>query len=162
MELTSQSEKAPALRDLPSRLLAQTAALVGRAVTEVLEAEGAHRHQFAVLATLEAFGASSQAELCRRTDLDRSDMNTIVNALEADGSVTRAVDADNRRRNIVTLTARGRRRFAQLKARLEEVQDRVLKPLSPTERRELVRLLEVLHDHLASPPTPGVERPESL
>jgi DNA-binding MarR family transcriptional regulator len=149
MELTRQSEKAPALRDLPSRLLAQTAALVGRAVTEVLDAEGAHRHQFAVLATLEAFGASSQAELCRRTDLDRSDMNTIVNALEADGSVTRAVDADNRRRNIVAMTARGRQRFAQLKARLEEAQDRVLAPLSLAERDELVRLLQVLHDHLA-------------
>jgi DNA-binding MarR family transcriptional regulator len=162
MRLTRQSEKAPLLRDLPSRLLAQTAALVGRAVSEVLEAEGAHRHQFAVLATLEAFGALSQAELCRRTDLDRSDMNTIVNALEVDGSVTRAVDADNRRRNIVTLTARGRRRFARLKARLEEVQDRVLKPLSQAERSELMRLLEVLHDHLTSAPAPGVERPESL
>jgi len=162
MQVTRQSEKAPVLRDLPSRLLAQTAALAGRAVTEAFEAEGAHRHQFAVLATLEAFGAASQAELCRRTDLDRSDMNTIVNALEVDGSVIRAVDMDNRRRNIVTLTARGRRRFAQLKARLQEVQDRVLKPLSRAERSELVRLLQVLHDHLTSTPAPGVERWENL
>jgi DNA-binding MarR family transcriptional regulator len=148
MDATALSEKAPVLRDLPSRLLAQTAALAGRIVAEVLEGEGAHRHQFAVLATLQAFGASSQAELCRRTDLDRSDMNAVVTALEATGSVERKVDPDNRRRNIVTLTARGRRRFAQLRERLEQAQDRVLAPLDRGERRELVRLLQVLHDHL--------------
>jgi DNA-binding MarR family transcriptional regulator len=154
MDLTGQSEKAPVLRDLPSRLLAQTASLAGRIVTEVLEVEGAHRHQFAVLATLEAFGASSQAELCRRTDLDRSDMNAVVNALEAGGAVTRAVDPDHRRRNVVALTADGRRQFQHLKRRIEEAQGRILAPLRQSERRDLVRLLRVLHDHLSATDTP--------
>ncbi len=155
MELTSQADKAPILRDLPSRLLAQVAALAGRVVGEVLEADGAHRHQFAVLATLEAFGPSSQAELCRRTDLDRSDMNTIVNALEAEGAVSRAVDPDDRRQNIVALTTRGRRRFARLRDRVGAAQESVLAPLSPDERGELVRLLKALHDHLAPASTTG-------
>ena len=151
MELTSQAEKAPVLRELPSRLLAQVAALAARVVGEALEGEGAHRHQFAVLATLDAFGPSSQAELGRRTDLDRSDMNTIVNALEAEGAVTRSVDPDNRRQNIVALTARGRRRFAHLRGRVNAAQETVLAPLSAAERGELVRLLQVLHDHLVPP-----------
>lgn len=154
MKLTSQSGKAPVLQNLPSRLLAQTAALAGRVVTEVFEAEGTHRHQFAVLATLDAFGALSQAELCRRTDLDRSDMNAVVNALEADGSVTRAVDPDHRRRNVVALTADGRRQFAHLKTRIEEAQGKILAPLRQSERRELVRLLRALHDHLSATRVP--------
>ena len=155
MELTAQADKAPILRELPSRLLAQVAALAARVVGEALDAEGAHRHQFAVLATLDAFGPSSQADLCRRTDLDRSDMNTIVNALEAEGAAKRSVDPADRRQNIVTLTARGRRRFERLRARLAEVQEQVMAPLLPAERGELVRLLQMLHDHLAPSPSPS-------
>lgn len=161
MQLTSQSDKAPVLRDLPSRLLAQTAALAGREVTRVLDAEGAHRHQFAVLATLDAFGPLSQAELCRRTDLDRSDMNAVVNALEAGGAVTRAIDPDHRRRNVVDLTADGWRRFEHLKGRVLETQVRILAPLGRGERRELVRLLQAVHDHLTATSAEGQE-PSSL
>jgi len=149
MELTSQAEKAPLLRDLPSRLLAQTAALVSRVAGECLAAEGTHRHHFAALATLEAFGAASQAELCRRTDIDRSDMNAVMNALEAEGAITRRTDPENRRQYIVDLTGPGRKRFEHLKERILEAQDQALAPLSGAERQELVRLLRIVHDHLA-------------
>ena len=153
MEITNQAEKAPILRDLPSRLLGQTAVLVGRVAGEALGAAGAHRHHFAVLATLDAFGAASQADLCRRTDIDRSDMNAVLNTLEAEGAVDRAVDPDNRRRNIVTLTAAGHARFADLRRRVDEAQRRALAPLSRHERDELMRLLHRLHDHLAPEPS---------
>jgi DNA-binding MarR family transcriptional regulator len=152
MEITSQADKAPLLRRLPSRLLSQTAALVGKVARDALAAEGIHRYQFATLATLEAFGPSSQAELCRRTDLDRSDMNAVVNALEAEGLVTRVPDPGDRRQNIVEMTEDGRARFERLKARLAEAQDRALAPLTAVERRELLRLLQILHDHLAARP----------
>jgi len=151
MEITNQTGKAPLLRDLPSRLLGQTAALVGRLITEALATERSHRHQFATLATLDAFGASSQVELCRRTDLDRSDMNAIINALEAEGAVTRAPDPRDRRQNIVEITDAGKARFKYLKRQVMAAQHRALAPLTETERRELVRLLHILHDHLARP-----------
>jgi DNA-binding MarR family transcriptional regulator len=149
MEITSQAGKAPLLRNLPSRLLGQTAALVSKVASDALAAEGAHRHQFAVLATLDAFGASSQAELCRRTDIDRSDMNAVINALEAEGLVTRTLDPGNRRQNIVEMTEAGRSRFDGLRSRLTKAQDHALAPLNEAERRELLRLLQILHDHLA-------------
>lgn len=158
MEITNQAGKAPLLRDLPSRLLGQTAALVSRVANEALTAERAHRHQFAALATLDAFGATSQAELCRRTDIDRSDMNAIINALEAEGAVTRVPDPDNRRQNIVEMTNTGRARFEHLKTCLMDAQDRALAPLAEVERRELLRLLQMLHDHLA-PRLPLVDPP---
>lgn len=161
MELTSQTYKAPILRELPSRLLAQTGALAGKVVGVALEAAGGHRHQFAVLATLDAFGPSSQAELCRRTDLDRSDMNAVINALEADGSVTRAVDSANRRRNVVALTALGQQRFSNLKETVLETQAQILGPLDQSERRELIRLLQALHDHLTTTSVAEAEEPRS-
>jgi len=150
MQITKQRGKAPILRNLPSRLLAQTAALVARIAGEALANVGGHQHQFAVLATLEAFGPASQAELCRRTDIDRSDMNAALKALESEGAVKRAIDPANRRQNVVELTNHGRQRFFDLRDRLEAAQKRALVSLSVAEQRELRRLLHRLHDHLAS------------
>ncbi len=149
MDITKNAEKAPVLKTLPSRLLGQTAALVGRVAGDALADAGSHRYAFAVLATLDAFGPLSQAELCRRTDLDRSDMNGTVNALEAEGSVTRRPDPADRRQNIVALTEAGRTRFDDLERRLSAAQDKALAPLSGDERALLVQFLQRLHDHLS-------------
>lgn len=154
MEITGHAGQAPLWRDLASRLLNQTAILVGRVVSEALAAEGASRYQLAVLATLDAFGAVSQAELCRRTNIDRSDMNAVVNELEAEGIVTRVSDLEDRRQNIVEMTRTGKARFKRLKAGLAEAEDRALAPLTPADRRELLRLLRMLHDyHAVLPPS---------
>jgi DNA-binding MarR family transcriptional regulator len=152
MDITRHAGQAPLWRDLASRLLSQTAILVGRVVNEALAVEGAHRYQLAVLATLDAFGAVSQAELCRRTNIDRSDKNAVVNALEAEGTVTRAPAPDDRRQNIVEMTEAGKVRFDRLKAGLAEAEDRALEPFVPSDRQELRRLLRILHDHHAVPP----------
>ncbi len=155
MDINRHADQAPLWRNLASRLLNQTAILVGRVVNEALAVEGTHRYQLAVLATLDAFGAVSQAELCRRTNIDRSDMNAVVNALETEGIVKRVSDPDDRRQNIVEMTETGAARFRRLKAGLAEAEDRALAPLSKVERRELLRLLRILHDyHAAPPPSP--------
>jgi hypothetical protein len=84
MDITRHAGQAPLWRNLPSRLLKQTAILVGRVVSEAL------------------------AGLCRRTNIDRSHMNAVVNALEAEGIVTRVSDPGDRRRNIVEMTETGK------------------------------------------------------
>ena len=123
MDITRHAGQAPLWRNLASRLLNQTAILVGRVVSEFLAVEGTHRYQLAALATLDAFGSVSQAELCRRTNIDRSDMNAVVNALEAEGIVTRVSDPDDRRQNIVEMTKTGKARFGRLKAGIAEAED---------------------------------------
>jgi DNA-binding MarR family transcriptional regulator len=152
MDITRHLGQAPLWRNLASRLLNQTAILVGKIVNEALAVEGTHRYQFAVLATLDAFGAVSQAELCRRTNIDRSDMNAVVNALETEGIVRRVSDPNDRRQNIVETAETGRARFERLKVGLAEAEDRALAPLAPADRRELLRLLRILHDYHAVPP----------
>ena len=114
MITSEKPEVAPSLRDLPSRLLSQVAMAVGRVVSQALSAEEASRYQFAVLATLHDLGAQSQAELCRRTGIDRSDMNAITTGLEAEGHVTRRTDPKDRRQNVVALTKGGQNRYAAL------------------------------------------------
>jgi MarR family transcriptional regulator, lower aerobic nicotinate degradation pathway regulator len=104
------------------------------------------RADFAVLAALEEYGTLSQAEIGRRLGLDRNDVNGVLNRLEGDHRVDRKVDPADRRRNIVSLTADGRRHLAELQRHADAVQDELLTGLDATERRQLNSLLTKLLD----------------
>jgi DNA-binding MarR family transcriptional regulator len=137
------------LRDLPSRLLAQTSLLVGKIVSSALAMVDGSRYEYAVLATLHASGAASQAELCRLTGIDRSDMNEVAGKLEKCGYVERRIDPSDRRQKIVELTATGQRRYGLLDVSVKEAQRRAFAPLTETESQLLLGLLRKLHDHHA-------------
>jgi MarR family transcriptional regulator, lower aerobic nicotinate degradation pathway regulator len=53
-------------------------------------------------------------------------------------------DQRDRRRNVVTLTAAGKRTLKRLDRTVDAAQSALLEPLSPDDRRELRRLLELL------------------
>jgi DNA-binding MarR family transcriptional regulator len=59
----------------------------------------------------------------------------------------RALDPSDRRRNIISLTAAGKRHLPRLEKQPAECQDELLAPLSPEERRRLTALLSRLLDH---------------
>lgn len=132
------------IRALPSWLLARAALRAQRTVAAHLEDAGMRRQHYTVLATLEERGSASQAALGRALGLDRSDLHAIVTALEADALVTRERDPEDRRRNAVRLTAKGRRALARLQTRIDAAQTELLAGLSATDRRELLRLLDLL------------------
>lgn len=138
------------LRALPSWLLNQSALRAQRLVTDGLGAVGAHRHHYAVLAALDEFGPDSQAALGRRAGIDRSDMVALVNELSGAGLLARAADANDRRRNLVTITPAGRRRLRTLDAVLADIQDDLLAPLSRDERDQLVGALTRVVDRAAA------------
>lgn len=110
------------------------------------------RSDFAVLAALEEFGALSQAELGRRLGLDRANVNRIVTPLAQAGLLGRAPDAHDRRALVLTTTAEGAARLADLERRAARVQDELLAPLDADEREQLRLLLDkVLAAHPAQP-----------
>ena len=102
------------------------------------------RADFAVLAALEEFGELSQADLGRRLGLDRNEVSGIVTRLHRDHRLDRHVDPDNRRRNVVTLTASGRRYLDEIQQHADTAQDELLAGLTPAERRQLNELLAKL------------------
>jgi MarR family transcriptional regulator, lower aerobic nicotinate degradation pathway regulator len=134
------------LRQLPSWLSSAVARKGQRLVTEALVQEGARRQHFTVLTSLADQGPASQAALGRRLWIDRSDLHAILNEIERDGLVRRARDEQDRRRNVVALTPRGRAALKRLDKRVDAAQDALLGPLSAADRRELRRLLERLVD----------------
>lgn len=132
------------VRTLPSWLLSRAAKRAHEALTDALEAEGAHRQYFSVLAALADSGPTSQADLGRRLWIDRSDLHAIMVDMEGSGLVERAADPEDRRRNTVTITDAGLKLLGKLGARVHEAQDRFLEPLTPEERTRLVELLNRL------------------
>ncbi|WP_026930031.1 MarR family winged helix-turn-helix transcriptional regulator [Glycomyces tenuis] len=137
------------LRAQFGRLLGMTAGHTQRIVNGALADVGARKYHFAVLATLDEFGPSSQAQLSDRTGIYRSDLVATVNELAADGYVRREADPGDRRRNVVSMTEAGGERLGQLAAILTRTNAAILAPFDAEERERLTGLLHRLLEHVA-------------
>lgn len=143
------------LSRLSTRLLSLAAIHSDRRTNEELARADARKWHYAVLATLDEFGAASQAELSSRTGIYRSDLVSVISELAGRGLVERAPDPADRRRNVVTLTGPGRQQLGRLDKLLAGVEDEVLAPLDPAQREQLHRLLTTLVNHHHRQKGPG-------
>ncbi|WP_327585582.1 MarR family transcriptional regulator [Nonomuraea sp. NBC_00507] len=135
------------LRRLPSRMLAMIAMQADRLVSEGLAQMDARKWHYAALVALNESGPVSQAELSRRTGIYRSDLVSVINELAERGFVERAPDPADRRRNVITVTERGRGHLERLDKLITELQDDVLAPLTRPEREQLTDLLARVLEH---------------
>jgi MarR family transcriptional regulator, lower aerobic nicotinate degradation pathway regulator len=126
---------------LPSWLLSRAALRSHRLLSDALATEGVRGYDYRVLVALAQHGSLSQTELGRIAELDRSDVVASVNDLSGGQLVKRSVDTRDRRRNSVSLTARGRRKLTRLDRVVAGVQDELLRSLSARQRAQLVALL---------------------
>ena len=146
-EQRSPHESAPSrIRDRPTWLISRTYGRSHGLLNEGFAASGTglRSYHYRLLAALEEWGPIGQADLGRSTSLDRSDVATVLGELERLGLIERTVNPSNRRRNIVSITPAGSRQLRALDHVVDEIQERVLEPLSQNERRQLTRLLRKL------------------
>ena len=136
------------IRDRPTWLISRTYGRSHGLLNDGFAASGAglRSYHYRLLAALEESGPTTQANLGRNASVDRSDVVNVLAELEPRGLVQRTVDPTNRRRNIVTITRAGRKQLRELDNVIDAVQDRVLEPLTQTERRQLAKLLRKLLD----------------
>ncbi|MFI1920471.1 MarR family winged helix-turn-helix transcriptional regulator [Nocardia sp. NPDC020380] len=136
------------LRALPSWVINQAALTANRLTDRVFADMGSRRYNFAMLAALDEFGPSSQADLGRCTGIDRSDVVAAVSELVEQGYLDRSPDPTDGRRNIVTLTPAGKQHLERLDAHLTHAQSHLMRSLSPAEAKTVVELLaRVLDEH---------------
>jgi DNA-binding MarR family transcriptional regulator len=140
------------LRHRTSRQLSQLTTRSDRLMNEGLARTGARKWHYAVLASLQDLGPGSQAALSARTGIYRSDMVGVLNELAEQGCVDRTPDPHDKRRNIITISARGRRRLRRLDEVLDDLHEDLLAPLDAAERDQLLRLLTRLLDHHTGAP----------
>lgn len=134
------------LRRLPSWLLNHLAGRSNRIVATYVEHLG-RRSDYAVLASLDETGPASQAELARRLAIDRGDLVGLLNRLNDEGLAERRPDPDDRRRNVITITAAGRRTLVAIGRDIQAAQDELLAPLNAAQRATLIDLLQHMVDH---------------
>jgi MarR family transcriptional regulator, lower aerobic nicotinate degradation pathway regulator len=139
----------------PTRLEGRATWLVSRAYTRSsgllsagFEAHGGglRSYHYRLLAVLEERGPSSQAELGRKTGIDRSDVTAALTELESRNLVERSVDPGHKRRNIVTITAEGIEQLLELDKVIDGIQDEFLAPLTAAQRRQFITLMSRLVD----------------
>jgi DNA-binding MarR family transcriptional regulator len=136
------------LRDRPTWLISRTYVRSHGLLNDGFAASGTglRSYHYRLLAALEEWGPIGQADLGRSTSVDRSDLVTWLGQLERLGLIERTVNPNNRRRNIVAITAAGRKQLRALDNVIDDIQEQVLTPLSQNERRQLIKLLRKLAD----------------
>jgi DNA-binding MarR family transcriptional regulator len=111
--------------------------------------------QFAALTVLDQRPGASQRDLGRALDLDRSTIADLVVRMVRRGLIGRERDEDDRRRNVLHLTAAGRDELARLRPRVESIEPTLTAGLSPSERDQLRRLLHRALEHAAGQGVPS-------
>ena len=136
--------------------------LVGRArrrlwltTSHCLEDRGESPFRWHVVCYLVRNGATTQRDLAYATAQHPAGISRLVEELEADGFVTRAHAAGDRRKLVVRATAKGKAWFESLAPRVNAAALGAMGNLSQPERRALRDLLRKL---LAEPKPPRLRR----
>jgi DNA-binding MarR family transcriptional regulator len=95
-------------------------------------------------------GGCEVRELRRRLALDSGYLSRLLRGLEADGLVTVATAAADRRRRVATLTPAGRAERAELDARSDEVARAMIGSLAPEQQARLVAAMADVERLLAA------------
>jgi DNA-binding MarR family transcriptional regulator len=109
-----------------------------------LEPLGIDGREFGLLVFFAGEAPMSQQEAAQRLGIDRTTMVALIDGLEGQGLVGRRPHPDDRRKNTVGLTKAGRDRLAKAKRSIESAEQTFLAPLSATDAKQFVYLLQTL------------------
>ncbi len=118
-------------------LLKHVLARLTEAQTKALAPHGLNGRDLAVLSAVASGEPLSQLEVAARLRVDRTSIGDLLDGLEERGLVERRRSAEDRRRNVVVLTAEGESTFKAAERIRLEVRTRV--PRSPARRRPFSR-----------------------
>ncbi len=109
-----------------------------------LEANGFSVLAWVLITFIVRKGRATQREIATATGQHPAGVSRLLEELEGKRLVRRRRDAEDRRRAVVELTARGRALFEAGRPHVIKGLRETLGPLSSAERRELYRLLQKL------------------
>ena len=106
--------------------------------------------RFAVLQAIADAGGEgcSQTELARRLRNSESNVSTLLNRMVSDGLVERRRSTADRRKSLIRLSGKGAARLARASALYRRSAGNLLGPWPSSQRRQLIRQLNQLHDVL--------------
>jgi MarR family transcriptional regulator for hemolysin len=126
------------------RKLATTAKAVGRAFDQALAAAGGSLPVWLILISLKARPVSNQRELAGAIGIKGATVTHHLDAMEADGLLTRARDPANRRVHVLTLTKKGEATFERLRGAAAAFDRRLRAGIPEADLAQLAELLDRL------------------
>lgn len=129
-----------------SYLVGRADRVLRRAMNEVLASHSVSLNQYTTLSVLERRGGLSNAQLARRSLVSPQSMNEVLLTLEQRGLVRRRAHPDHGRILQAQVTAKGRKLLSACEAEVAALEERMVRAVSPEDRRTLRRaLLECVH-----------------
>ena len=129
--------------------LTRTASVLSRAFDDALAAAGGSRPIWLILLALKTQRLANQRKLAEAVGVQGATLTHHLNAMEADGLVTRRTDPTNRRVHLVELTSHGDALFHRLRAAAVGFDQRLRAGLTDSDVTSLARLLDRLRDNVA-------------
>ncbi len=120
---------------------------------EILRPSGVTALQYTALTVLERHDGLSASELARNSFVTQQSMGDLVTTLERRDLIVRVPDPTNRRRRLISLTAGGRLLLARHRAAVQDLEERMVSDLDPTERATLRECLNRCRAALALAPS---------
>jgi DNA-binding MarR family transcriptional regulator len=128
--------------------LAALVSRIGRrlraAEAPLLERAGLTMWEYIALAYLAREEAESQQALAGTMGYDKTRLIALLDGLEARGMVARAPEPADRRAHLVRITPAGRRAFEAARRAIRALEEELLRPLPPADRRTLRKSLALL------------------
>jgi DNA-binding MarR family transcriptional regulator len=115
----------------------------------LLKPAGVTALQYTALTVLARRPSMSSADLARASFVSAQSTADLVGALERRQLIARAVDEDNRRRMVITLTDQGRAFLAEYDPQVARLEDRMLEDLAADDRQTLRGFLNTCRRSLA-------------
>lgn len=131
-------------------LLADNSRLARRAFDERVRPEGVTGPQARLLLMLERAPGENQGHYAEQLEVEPITLGRMVDRLEGAGLVERRPDPDDRRARRLHLTATSREKLTRLRERLDAMVEDMLTGLSAADRREFVRMLNILRANLTA------------
>ena len=120
-----------------SYVIARLERALRAAINDRVKPHGLTTLQYTTLSLLGARGELSNAQLARRSYMTPQAMSEVIEALEAKGLIRRDPHPNHRRIYPAALTAKGRKVLGECDRAVDELEEQVLRDLSPAERAGL-------------------------
>lgn len=130
-------------------LVKQVELAIRAQLDDLLRPTGVTAAQYTALTALERESDLTSAQLARSSFVTAQSMADMVTSLEEQGVITRRRDPADRRRLVLSLTARGRRLLERYRPKVAAVEQQMLGTLSARQAADLRRYLLACREGLA-------------
>jgi len=129
--------------------VARTGRLLNRAFDDALSAVGGSLPVWLVLTSVKGFVHTRQREIAEAIGLEDATLTHHLHRMERDGLISRHRDPENRRNQVVALTAEGEELFQRMLATVVDFDARLRRGVRAAEVQQLRTLLERLRANVA-------------